>query len=87
MSRNLSHVLLASPPYWNTVSQHPTVVDYYTIPYGTGRVVGTVSYTRTSTVSYSTEFLKNVLVQLYGVRYIAESLFRGVAVLRCIIRR
>ena len=46
MSRNLSD---ASPPYWNTVSLHPTIVDHCTISYGTGRVVGTVSYTRTST--------------------------------------
>ena len=52
LSRNLSHVLLASPPSWNIVSQHPTVVDYYTVPYGTGEVVGTVSYTRTSTVPH-----------------------------------
>jgi len=36
MSRNLSHVLLASPPSWNTVSQHPTVVTYCTVLYGTG---------------------------------------------------
>jgi len=50
MSRNLSHALWACPPYWNTVSLHPTVVDHCTISYGTGRVVGTVSYTRTSTV-------------------------------------
>ena len=49
MSRNLAHMLLASPPFWNTVSQHLTVVDYYTISYGTGAVVGTVSYTSTAT--------------------------------------
>ena len=36
MSRNLSHMLLASPPSWNTFSQHPTVVTYCTILYGTG---------------------------------------------------
>jgi len=36
MPRNLSHVLLASPPSWNTVSQHPTVVAYCTVLYGTG---------------------------------------------------
>ena len=36
MSRNLSHVLLASPPSWNTVSQHPTVITYCTVLYGTG---------------------------------------------------
>ena len=36
MSRNLSHVLIASPPSWNTVSQHPTVVTYCTVLYGTG---------------------------------------------------
>ena len=35
----------------NTVSLHSTVVDHCTISYGTGRVVGTVSYTRTSTLS------------------------------------
>ena len=39
----------ACPPSLNTVSLRPTVVDHCTIRYGTGRVVGTVSYTRTST--------------------------------------
>ena len=33
-------------------SLHSTVVDHCTISYGTGRVVGTVSYTRTSTAGY-----------------------------------
>ena len=28
--------LLASPPSWNIVSQHPTVVTYCTVRYGTG---------------------------------------------------
>ena len=50
MSRNLSHALWVCPPCWNTVSLHSTIVDHCTISYGTGRVVGTVSYTRTSTV-------------------------------------
>ena len=45
MSRNLSHAMLACPPYWNTVSLYPTLVDHCTISHGTGRVVGTVSYT------------------------------------------
>ena len=36
MSRNLSHALWACPPYWNTVSLHPTVVAYCTVRYGTG---------------------------------------------------
>jgi hypothetical protein len=58
MSRNLAHMLLASPPFWNTVSQHPTVVDYYTISYGTGEVVGTVSYMRTATTICFPSFLQ-----------------------------
>ena len=63
MSRNLSHMLLASPPSWNIVSQHPTVVDYYTIPYGTGEVVGTVSYTRTATILRNNSILHTYVIQ------------------------
>ena len=54
MSRNLSHALWACPPYWNTVGLHSTVVDHCTISYGTGHVVGTVSYMRTSLGCYIT---------------------------------
>jgi len=52
MSCNLSDALFALPAilYWNTVSLHSTLDDHCTISYGTGRVVGMVSYTRTSTV-------------------------------------
>ena len=39
----------ACPPSLNTVSLHSTIVDHCTIRYVTGCVVGTVSFTRTST--------------------------------------
>ena len=72
----------ACPPSLNIVSLLSTVVDHCTKRYGTGRVVGTVSYTRTATVDcrFYYPLIKSFNKLLSFILYIFSKLFSTVQV-------